>query len=116
MQYFISAEGLLYNAWIIPGFAFVLILLFFFLRLLLNLPSTIRFLFILSGIIYVTGVIFIESLSGLYTELFTEASIQYHLTVTVEEFMEMLGLVIFIYALLLYLKTNVEKIRVHSIE
>ena len=49
--------------------------------------------------IYVSGVIGVEAVSGWHFEVFGKHNLGYNLLVTLEEGLEMLGVVVFIYAL-----------------
>ncbi len=95
-----STSGLLRNAWIIPyGIALVLFCLSY-LRFLLKLPKKVMRLFILSGVVFVSGAIGFESIGGLFIN---SSRLAYSFILTTEEFFEMLGVVIFIYSLLKYI-------------
>lgn len=96
-------SGFLYYAWIIPGGIFVLICLLAFREFLTALPAQIRRLFIIAGIIFVGGAIGMESVGGYYAELYGSRSIMYAILDSIEEFCEMLGIVIFIYGILSYM-------------
>jgi hypothetical protein len=91
--------------WVIPFSALTLIIGAFFIRFLISLPKSISRLFILAGIIFIAGAIGME-LPGAYLWFNTGGfnSLWYNLAATIEELLEMLGIVIFIYAILKYLK------------
>jgi hypothetical protein len=63
----------------------------------------VRRLFILAGLIYLSGAIVIETVGGHYVTVWGHDSIRYVLCTTAEEFLEMIGIVVFIYALLKYM-------------
>lgn len=69
-------------------------------------------LFIISGAIFLTGAIGFEMLSARHDSLYGINSITYKAYYTCEEFLEMLGIAIFIYALLRYLTSNCQSIRI----
>lgn len=95
-------HGLFYFAWVIPGFALVLVLGASFLPFLLRLPAATRFIFIAAAAIYLGGALGMELFDGRYRELHgTEFA--YHLMVAAEESLEMAGAILFIYGLLRYL-------------
>jgi hypothetical protein len=103
--------GFLRYAWVIPYFVIVAGLVLFLYNFLLRLPSKTRNLFILSGLIFVSGAIGLELLEGYYDSLL---GTNYYTVVlyTIEEAMEMVGVIIFIYALLNYLSENQEKVKI----
>ncbi|WP_116472439.1 hypothetical protein [Zobellella maritima] len=95
--------GLFYFSWVIPyGLALVFLLLFY-IRFLIRLPRNTIVLFFVSGLVFVSGAIGFEMVSGSYVEMYGRGSLFYALLYTCEEFFEMLGVVIFIYALLMYI-------------
>lgn len=78
----------------------------------MDLSKRHRILFMGAGMVYVMGAICVESLSGLACDLYGTSSKIYGIIVTVEEFLEMLGIIIFIYALLHILRPYLEVHRV----
>lgn len=98
----LGAEGFFYYAWVIPGIIFVAIVFAVYLPFLFHLPPVFRWLFMLSGAIYVGGVIGVEMISGNYIEDYGR-DVTYRLITTVEESFEMLGAWLFIYSLMKYL-------------
>ncbi len=94
-------SGILYHAWIIPYGIALIILFFVYYKFLLKLPKKTLYLFILSGFIFVFGAVGIEAFEGWEYELNGE-SMLFCVMVTVEECFEMLGVSLFIYALLSY--------------
>lgn len=110
----LNTKGALFFAWVIPGTIFVLICGLVFLRFLTHLPAKTRRLFLTAASIYVVGALGVEMLGALYadsTGMFTQIvepfvpSFPYMLLATLEEFMEMLGIAVFIYALLSYMSS-----------
>ena len=98
----IDPTGLLYFPWVIPYSIAVLILLAGFSGFLMRLPTSARRWFFISGVIYISGAIGFEMLSARHKELFGSDNAIYALYYTCEETLEMLGVAIFIYALLRY--------------
>ena len=100
---FMEAEGLLYFLWVVPyGIATVIVGLIY-LRFVLHLPQSTKRLFIAAGLIFLTGAVGIEMLSAQEVDRHSTYTIKYCLLYTVEEVFEMLGIVLFIYALLSYI-------------
>ena len=97
--------GILYYAWVIPyGIAFTIFSLIYHFNFLPLLPKKIRRLFLISGLIYVTGAIGLELLAGMYYNPSNEINDITFILYTFEELLEMIGIAIFIYSLLLYIK------------
>jgi len=95
-----TPTGLLYYPWIVPAGICVALLALGYWRFLTKLPARTRWLFLLAGAVFVTGALGIEALSGQQALLHGERNLTYHLIVTLEELLEMAGVVVFIYALL----------------
>lgn len=98
-----ESAGIFYFAWIIPGIVLVSVFALFFLRFLLRLPQKTRRAFLGAATLYITGTIGIEAISGSYAEVYGYETFAYNFMATVEESLEMAGIIWFIYALLKYL-------------
>ena len=98
-----SNLGIFYFAWVIPGFALILALALFFLKFLLRLPASTRTKFILAAALYIGGSLGLELVGGSYAEVHGLENLTYNLIATVEESLELSGLILFIYALLTYI-------------
>ncbi len=99
----LQTSGAFTFAWVVP---YSLLLIFFLVvygRFLFRLPKPTMLLFILSGAVYVMGALGFEFIGGAYAESYGIENIGYALLTTVEELLEMLGLILFIYTLLTYL-------------
>ena len=106
----LNASGFFYFTWVIPAFIFLLVFTVTFISFLKSLPQKIRNLFILSGVIYVGGAIGVEMIGGYHSEMYGENNFAYGIITTVEESLEMMGILVFIYSLLFYLQNYLEKI------
>ncbi len=98
----LKSSRILFYAWIIPYGIALTAFGIVYLKFLLNLPRKTMLLFIASGIVFVSGAIGFETLSGIQEKLYG-ANSTYALLYTLEELFEMLGVAIFIYALLDYI-------------
>lgn len=103
--------GIFYFAWVIPGIAVVLVLTLFLLRFLLRLPAKTRFTFIVAGTLFIGGALGLELVGGRYAELHGQENMTYSMIVTVEESLEMAGVIVFIYALVKYIADHYEEVR-----
>ncbi len=102
----LKTGGLLYYAWVIPGAIFVAIFLLGFNKFIKALPPRIKRLFLTAGTVFVGGAIGMELVSGAYVELYTSNNFTTVILNSIEESMEMFGIVIFIYALLSYISSE----------
>jgi len=106
-----DASGLFYYAWVLPYGIGVLVFAAIYTRFLFRLRRRTRFLFLAAGTIYVLGAIGVEMISGLYFESHGGSNPTYVALQTVEETMEMSGIVIFIFALADYLDHQFDGLR-----
>lgn len=108
-QNFLGATtGLFYYAWVIPYTFAVSIFALSYLKFLTRLPKKIRWLFIISGAIFILGAVGFEMLGGWQAELFGNKGLLYSFFYTCEELFEMVGIALFIYTLLTYIVTQLD--------
>lgn len=109
-------SGYLYFSWVLAGGAFVLLFAAAYARFLGNLSGPMRGRFILAGAVYVGGAVVLEALGSRY---FTPGSSDlalyyqtptYLVLMTLEESLEMGGILLFIATLLAYLKAYVHRL------
>jgi hypothetical protein len=92
-------------AWILGGIVFVVIVFLVFWPFLRHLPPATRALFLIAGGLYVAGTIGFEELGAIYVT-YRQSQLIYSMLVAVEEGLEMVGVVIFLYALMAYMATQ----------
>jgi len=98
-----GAGSVLYFAWVIPAMIGLVILAICYFRFLFSLPPKTRNLFFLAAVLYVGGAIGLELPEGYWAEKTGGDDFVYWIFVSIEEPLEMLGVVCFIHALLGYL-------------
>lgn len=89
-------------AWIIPAAFLVLVFALVYLKFWWRLPRDVRMRFALAGVTYVGGALLIESCTSAFAARYGVEHFGFMLVQACEEGMEMLGVCIFIEALLLY--------------
>lgn len=103
----LNTGGILYFAWVVFGVPLVLVFVIAYLRFLFDLrPKKVRRWFVLAGILYVAGALGMEMIGGLQADLNGEDNLTYTLITATEECLEMVGAVVFSYALLIYINGN----------
>lgn len=102
----LGTGGFLYFAWIVPAAVFVLLLAVLYFKFLLHLPAKTAGLFVAAAVSYVGGTLAVEAIGGRYEELHGMNNIVMALLTTLEEMLEMVGVGIFIYALLAYISEH----------
>ncbi|MFA7184453.1 MAG: hypothetical protein WC082_06155 [Victivallales bacterium] len=102
----VQSSKILFYTWVIPYILLLFCLGVSYFKFLFKLPRRTMILFIASGVIFVAGAIGFESLGGLEHKLYGDDNVVYALLYTCEELLEMIGIAIFIYALLSYIGEN----------
>lgn len=100
-----------FQTWVIPGAVLVGVFAFKYLKFLLHLPQKTRYLFLIAAIVYVGGGLGMEMVGGLLRVDFGRRTLITLIGIIVEESLEMVGIVIFIYALLAYISSLRESIQ-----
>lgn len=107
----VETHGLLYFPWVIPALIFVAVVGLAYLPFLLKLDRSTALLFVTSGAIYVMGAVGMDMIGGAIVESYGMESIQHSFAQAVEELLEMLGVLLFLYALLTYIGRRIGPIR-----
>jgi hypothetical protein len=94
--------------WVIPYSILLLGLAVAYLRFFLHLPNRTKVLFGVAGFIYVGGALGMELLTAAVGRVVFEGKIHFLFNLT-EELLEMAGIVVFIYALLSYLGSEIHQ-------
>lgn len=95
--------GIFYFAWVVPALGLIVALAIYFLPFVLRLPRRTAIVFLVAAAIYLGGAIGVELIEGKYREA-NGTDLLFHLMVSLEEGMEMLGALVFIQALLGYIR------------
>jgi hypothetical protein len=103
--------GVFYFPWVIPGIALVFVLGPYFLRFLLHLPAATGLSFLMAATLYIGGAIGVELIGSRHAELHGYENWMYSMIATLEESLEMAGLIVFIWALLKYCANNYKEVR-----
>ena len=106
MRSFFNASGFFYYAWVIIAIPFILLFGFLFMRFVLDLPPSTRAQFIIAGVIFLIGALGFEMLGGYYRDKLVAGLNICPILVTLEEFFENVGIVVFISALGSYSKAQ----------
>jgi hypothetical protein len=99
-----------YYAWIVPAALLTILLFLFFLRFLAYLPRATRTAFLVAGAFYLSGALLLEFLAGRYAKINGEYNLTYSMMATVEESLEIIGSLLFIWALLTYLMNRYKQV------
>jgi hypothetical protein len=111
MQSLFETSGPFYFAWVLVGIPLVLLFAAFYLRFWWNLPPRIRTLFFVAGAVYVGGALGVEMIGSSVWYYSGGTSLIYSSIGTVEEFMEMMGIVVLIYTVFTYVTNGNDTFR-----
>ncbi len=110
----LHATGPFYFAWVIPALIALPLLYAFYYKFLKALPQRIGMLCTVAGGVYISGCLGFEMIGAyirwLYNETTETMSLLYTVMTTIEESLEMLGMAIFLYALLSLLPLKVKEV------
>jgi hypothetical protein len=95
-----DASGIFYFAWVIPYGILLIVIVLAFLRFVLSLQGRVRTLIFVAAGLYILGVLLFEMFGGSYADIHSTRTIPYAILVSFEETLEMVGLNIFVFALL----------------
>ena len=93
----------LHSMWVIPGTVFVVWFVRRFSKFLYHLPPRSQQQFMIAACLYVGGALIMEMVGSHFAESIGQQHIVYAAIATVEEVLEMTGIILFIYALLGYM-------------
>ncbi|NEQ76426.1 MAG: hypothetical protein F6K23_27335 [Okeania sp. SIO2C9] len=99
----LNLPSLWHSVWVIPGTVLVIIFIWKYWKFILYLPRELRRYFLIAISLYVGGALGMEMVGSYYDGIDGQQNLVYAMLATVEEVMEMMGCVVFIYGLLTYL-------------
>ncbi len=98
----VDAGGILYFDWVIPASILIGILSVSYLGFLAHLPRIVRWRFVAAGLLYVGGAVGMELPLGWWMDRAGSDNLTYALIDWVEESLEMIGVSVFLHALIGY--------------
>ena len=106
-----QAGGIFFFSWVIAGIAVAMVFGLSYLKFVLHLPAKTRWRVVIAATLYLGGAIGMELIGGRYAALHGVENLAYSMTATVEESLEMAGVIVFIHTLLNYIADNYQEIR-----
>jgi hypothetical protein len=107
LQEQLNLSGFFYFGWVLVGIPVALVVGLVYLPFVRRLPAHVRRWFVVAGLLYLGGALVVESISAKIWYLGSGTSLRFSAVGTVEEWMEMVGVIALIYGLLEYLRTEV---------
>lgn len=101
-----DADGFLFFAWVVPYSILMLLFIISYARFVFSLPRQTMLLFIFSGGLFLTGAFGFEVFSARQADFKGFDTVAYHVLYTFEELCEMIGIALFCFALLGYIKNE----------
>jgi len=96
-----------FSSWIFVVAPFVILFLLSYIRFFMHLPRSTKYYFLVAGLLYIGGAFILELIGVWRTSIASENILATTIILTtVEEALEMFGIIFFIYSLLLYLRDN----------
>lgn len=109
--------GIFHYGWVMFGMAMATVVALSYLKFFLHLPTQVKVQFITAAVTFLGGALGVEILEGLYSATHGgENSFQFSMFVTIEEGLEMAGVIILINALLDYIHTHQLEVRLRVAE
>ncbi len=103
-------HGVFYYAWVVPALLALTVVGLLFIGFVSRLPAHIRLLSLAAGCMYIGGAIGLEMLGARYDESHGSLNMTYQLFLHAEEGLEMVGVIVFNFALLRYVEENYRSI------
>lgn len=97
-----ETSGYFYFAWVIPYGVGLLVLFAYLINFLRTLPRRTALRFLVSGAVYVSGALGLEMMGAKQYELVGQKDLLFAIFYSFEELLEMIGVTLFIHALLSY--------------
>ncbi len=111
MEALFSTSGILYYAWFIPYIIVAVLVGIAYFKFMISLPMSILKLFILAGVVFISGAVVMEAISGMHDEKYGGETLTYALMYSFEELLEMSGAAVFLYALISYIELKFKSLQ-----
>lgn len=99
------------SSWVTMAVILVAVVGVFYIHFFIKLPPRTRYLYLLSGVIFLIGALILERIGFSVLEIYDRKR-EFVLITMAEEFMEMSGITLFIYATLDYLKSMMTSFKI----
>ena len=106
-----NPTGVFYFAWVIIAIPIVIIIAAAYRKFILHLPTNSRILFLTSAGLYLTGAIGLEMVGGWYYSMNGSQTLSYIFVSSMEETLEIAGILTLIHALLRYIGSHFPEVR-----
>jgi hypothetical protein len=108
-----SQPGIFYFTWIVPALAGITLLGLFFVRFMVDLPAKTRRAFLLGAALYLGGAVGFEMLGGELASAAGMKNFGFSILATIEELLELSGTIVFLSALLAYIREQFQTVLIN---
>lgn len=108
----VNGSGIFLYTWVVLGIAFVAVVGLAYLRFVLRQPAWLRNRIILAGALFVTGALGFEMMEGAFAEFYSQHRVIHEVAVHLEDMLEFAGLLVFLHALLGYVRADARALHV----
>ncbi len=116
LQFAFTFDSYLLDSWVILYGMVVLIIGLVYLQFLASLPPRTRYQFLMAGILYVGGALGVEMLGANAYAMYGKESLIFWNFYTLEESLEMFGIVVFVYGLSSYMGAHIKEVKFQIVE
>lgn len=103
--------------WDVLNSVFLITFLLSYAKFFFHLPKRSRYLFFIAGSLFVVGAVGVELIGvSYYPNLYHQPTFFSEIIATVEEFLEMMGIIVFIYALLSYMSMYMQDVKLSIVD
>jgi hypothetical protein len=99
-------SGFFYFAWLVPAIISLLVFIVFNIKFFFNMSRKFQKLFFSSAMIYLFGAFGMEMIGGQFLSSYGQDNFGYAIITTIEETLELSGLILLLYTLLLFIKSE----------
>ena len=110
-QLYFKPTGIFFFGWVVLAIPLVILTAFAYLRFFFHLPKKYKIFIFTSIFLYLAGAVGMEMMGGWYAENYGENRPLYNVITTVEEILEIIGILTLIYTLLLYISQNFQELK-----
>ncbi len=112
VEQFVSANDYLYFPWVLPYILVLTVLVAIYFRFYLSLPRPLQKRLLLAAILFLSGAVGLDMIGGREADINGTSTIYYSVLYTVEEILEMIGVIVLIHSLMVYIgeQTNTLKV------
>jgi len=111
-EQFVNAEGYIYYPWVLPYVVVFLVLVAAYFKFYLRLPRPTQVGLFIAAVMFLFGAVALDMVGGNEADANGTSTIYYSVLYTIEEILEMTGVIVLIRTLLLYMKREFKDLKI----